>query len=120
MSESNHNNRNPKMEAPAANIVVPAAKDDCSKGEFIVHTKHTCDTCFQQPIIGRRYTSSVHSNFDLCARCFDAYSGPEISLTEAVLSKCHMMMCALFSLDGRVIPMICLNSLLRICSLRSP
>mmetsp|Transcript_34778 Transcript_34778/g.62621 ORF Transcript_34778/g.62621 Transcript_34778/m.62621 type:complete len:785 (-) Transcript_34778:106-2460(-) len=87
MSESNHNNRNPKMEAPAANIVVPAAKDDCSKGEFIVHTKHTCDTCFQQPIIGRRYTSSVHSNFDLCARCFDAYSGPEISLTEAVLTR---------------------------------
>ena len=33
MSESNHNNQNPKMEAPAANIVVPSAQDDGSKGD---------------------------------------------------------------------------------------
>jgi hypothetical protein len=85
MSESNHNNQILKMEA-AANIVVPA-QDDGSSGEFVVHTKHTCDACFQQPIIGRRYSSSVHSNFDLCARCFDAYNGPEIGLAEAVLVR---------------------------------
>lgn len=71
------------MEAAAAKDAQPA-KDEC---EFFVHTKHTCDGCFQQPILGKRYTSSVHSNFDLCARCFDVYSGPEIGLSEVVLSK---------------------------------
>eukprot|EP01083_Nonionella_stella_P229469 812167_1 len=62
-------------------------QDDGSNGEFIVHTKHTCDTCYLQPIIGKRYTSNAHSNYDLCARCFGAYSGPEIGLTEAVLVR---------------------------------
>mmetsp|Transcript_33181 Transcript_33181/g.56378 ORF Transcript_33181/g.56378 Transcript_33181/m.56378 type:complete len:1100 (+) Transcript_33181:411-3710(+) len=54
---------------------------------FIVHTKHTCDACFQHPILGRRYTSTKRSNFDLCAACFDAYEGPEIGLEEAVLIR---------------------------------
>mmetsp|Transcript_3267 Transcript_3267/g.6276 ORF Transcript_3267/g.6276 Transcript_3267/m.6276 type:complete len:112 (-) Transcript_3267:2603-2938(-) len=83
MSESNNNNQFPTTEAAAKEADLPA-EYEC---EFIVHTKHTCDGCLQQPIIGRRYTSSVHSNFDMCARCFDAYSGPEIGLSEAVLGK---------------------------------
>eukprot|EP00571_Detonula_confervacea_P013118 CAMPEP_0172310186 /NCGR_PEP_ID=MMETSP1058-20130122/11337_1 /TAXON_ID=83371 /ORGANISM="Detonula confervacea, Strain CCMP 353" /LENGTH=728 /DNA_ID=CAMNT_0013022955 /DNA_START=162 /DNA_END=2348 /DNA_ORIENTATION=- len=62
--------------------LVPA-QEVSSNGEFVVHTKHTCDKCFQLPIIGKRYKSSTHPNFDLCARCFDVYSGPEIGLTEA-------------------------------------
>lgn len=68
-------------EAATADAGVPAPS-------FVVHTKHSCDVCFQQPIIGKRYTSSDRKNFDLCARCFDAYSGPEIGLEEAVLGKC--------------------------------
>mmetsp|Transcript_3266 Transcript_3266/g.6265 ORF Transcript_3266/g.6265 Transcript_3266/m.6265 type:complete len:714 (-) Transcript_3266:712-2853(-) len=83
MSESNNNNQFPTTEAAAKEADLPA-EYEC---EFIVHTKHTCDGCLQQPIIGRRYTSSVHSNFDMCARCFDAYSGPEIGLSEAVLVR---------------------------------
>ena len=68
-------------EAATADAVVPAPF-------FAVHTKHSCGVCFQQPIIGKRFTSSDRKNFDLCARCFDAYSGPEIGLEEAVLGKC--------------------------------
>lgn len=72
------------MEAEANSAAVPTQE----KGnEFIVHTKHTCDKCFQQPILGKRYKSSVHDNFDLCSRCFDAYTGPEIGLTEIVLAR---------------------------------
>mmetsp|Transcript_8386 Transcript_8386/g.18124 ORF Transcript_8386/g.18124 Transcript_8386/m.18124 type:complete len:681 (+) Transcript_8386:97-2139(+) len=80
MSESNNTNQFHKTDVGN----VPAAQDEV---EFVVHTKHTCDVCFQQPIVGRRYTSTDHSNYDLCARCFDAYSGPEIGLTEAVLAR---------------------------------
>lgn len=69
----------------ATNTGVPAP-DKSSHGEFVVHTKHTCDTCYI-PIIGKRYTSSAHSNYDLCARCFGAYSGKDIGLTEAVLVR---------------------------------
>eukprot|EP00578_Thalassiosira_sp_NH16_P017434 CAMPEP_0181113416 /NCGR_PEP_ID=MMETSP1071-20121207/20335_1 /TAXON_ID=35127 /ORGANISM="Thalassiosira sp., Strain NH16" /LENGTH=333 /DNA_ID=CAMNT_0023197451 /DNA_START=272 /DNA_END=1269 /DNA_ORIENTATION=- len=73
------------MEAEA-NAAVPA-REGGSNGEFIVHTKHTCDKCFQQPIIGKRYTSSAHANFDLCSRCFDAYTGSEIGLAEVMLAR---------------------------------
>lgn len=69
---------------------VPVQIGGSTNGEFAVHTKHTCDKCFQQPIIGKRYKSSVHRNFDLCARCADAYSGPEIGLAEEVLGE-YMM-----------------------------
>ena len=89
------------MEAEA-NAAVPA-REGGSNGEFIVHTKHTCDKCFQQPIIGKRYTSGTHANFDLCSRCFDAYTGPEIGLAEVMLGKpdSHMMMiCALSLVDN--------------------
>ena len=58
-----------------------------SGGFFIVHTKHTCDKCFQRPIIGKRYTASARSNFDLCARCFEGYEGPDIGLTDAALGE---------------------------------
>jgi len=83
MSESNNNDQFPTTEA-AAKEADPPDEYEC---EFVVHTKHTCDVCLQQPIIGRRYISSMHSNFDMCARCFDAYSGPEIGLSEAVLVR---------------------------------
>ena len=55
--------------------------------KFVVHTKHTCDKCFQRPILGQRFTSGTKSNFDLCARCYEEYTGPDIGLTEAVLGK---------------------------------
>lgn len=72
------------MEAEANSpAVVPTREEGVA---FVVHTKHTCDKCFQQPIIGKRYKSSVHDNFDLCSRCFDAYTGPEIGLSETVLA----------------------------------
>ena len=87
MSESNNNNH-PKAEGKAK---APAgAKDDV---EFVVHTKHTCDVCFEQPIIGRRYTSGDRSNFDLCARCFKDYSGPDIGLSETVMGESLPGMC---------------------------
>ncbi len=41
--------------------------------EFIVHTKHTCDSCYKRPIVGKRFTSGVVTDFDLCAKCFDGY-----------------------------------------------
>lgn len=74
----------------AAAVVHQAEEEDgtgMNAGEFVVHTKHTCDKCFQRPILGRRYTSSNNSNFDLCARCFETYTGPEIGLTETALGK---------------------------------
>jgi len=55
--------------------------------EFVVHTKHTCDKCFQRPILGQRFTSGTKSNFDLCARCYEEYTGPDIGLMEAVLVR---------------------------------
>jgi len=82
MSESNQSPQSPKMKA-----VAPPPQVGGSNGEFVVHTKHTCDMCFRRPIIGQRYASDVHPNFDLCARCLEAYSGPVVGLTEAVLSK---------------------------------
>ncbi|KAL7542911.1 hypothetical protein ACHAXR_012759 [Thalassiosira sp. AJA248-18] len=87
MSEAK--NQSAKMELePAKNVGVPITQDEGgSNGEFVVHTKHTCDICFQSPILGKRYTSSVHPNYDICARCFGAYSGPEIDLKEAVLIR---------------------------------
>lgn len=56
-------------------------------GEFVVHSKHTCDKCFQRPILGQRYTSAApHSNFDLCARCYETHTGPaKKGLTETAL-----------------------------------
>ena len=82
MSESNQSPQSPKVKALA-----PPPQEGGSNGEFVVHTKHTCDMCFRLPIIGQRYASEVQPNFDLCARCLEAYSGPVIGLTEAVLSK---------------------------------
>ena len=82
MSESKKSPQSPKMKA-----VAPLPQEGGSNGEFVVHTKHTCDMCFRLPIIGQRYASEVQPNFDLCARCLEAYSGPVIGLTEAVLSK---------------------------------
>jgi hypothetical protein len=82
MSESKQSPQSPKIKA-----VAPLPQEGGSNGEFVVHTKHTCDMCFRLPIIGQRYASEVQPNFDLCARCLEAYSGPVIGLTEAVLSK---------------------------------
>ncbi len=56
-----------------------------NRGKFLVHVKHTCDGCFQRPIVGPRFASAVHSNFNLCTSCFEKYSGPDIGLTETVL-----------------------------------
>jgi hypothetical protein len=83
MSECNHSHQSSKMNASA----LSPKEGGGSNGEFIVHMKHTCDMCFQRPIIGQRFKSDVNPNFDLCARCFQAYSGPDIGLTEEVLSK---------------------------------
>ena len=41
--------------------------------EFIVHTKHTCDSCYQRPIVGKRFTSGLATDYDLCARCYEVY-----------------------------------------------
>jgi len=83
MSESNQSHQSPNMNASA-----PPPQEGGSNGEFIVHTKHTCDVCFRRPIIGQRFASDVHANFDLCARCFEAYSfKPDIGLKEAVLIR---------------------------------
>jgi hypothetical protein len=85
MSESKQSPQSPKMKA-----VATPPQEGGSNGEFVVHTKHTCDMCFRRPIIGQRYASVVQPNFDLCARCLEAYSGPDIGLTEAVLSKSNL------------------------------
>ena len=58
---------------------------DVEGNGFIVHTKHTCDNCLD-PIIGKRYTSEVECNFDLCSSCFNGEDG----LKEAVLGKYYM------------------------------
>jgi hypothetical protein len=84
------------------NASAPSPKEGGgSNGEFIVHTKHTCDMCFQRPIIGQRFKSDVNPNFDLCARCVQAYSGPDIGLTEEVLSASDYDSIALFVLCPR-------------------
>lgn len=41
--------------------------------EFFVHAKHTCDVCFTRPIVGKRYTSTNHPDFDICSKCFCSY-----------------------------------------------
>jgi hypothetical protein len=37
---------------------------------FMIHAKHGCDKCCTHPIIGKRYTSQVENDFDLCATCY--------------------------------------------------
>ena len=69
------------------NASAPSGGGRSSNGEFIVHTKHTCDVCYTTPLLGKRYSSNVHANYDVCAKCFDEYDGPDIGLTEAVLSE---------------------------------
>lgn len=54
---------------------------------FLVHTKHTCDVCLRQPLLGKRYASAARANFDLCARCHDAHRGPDLGLAEAALLR---------------------------------
>ena len=70
--------------------------DDAEGNQFIVHTKHTCDKCLD-PILGKRYTSGVECNFDLCSSCFNR----EDDLEEAVLGKylyaSHINISILFS-----------------------
>ena len=59
--------------------------------EFIVHIEHICNKCFQRPILGRRYTSDVISNFNLCDSCFESITGPGFGFTETALGKLLMM-----------------------------
>lgn len=60
-------------------------------GEFIVHIDHICNKCFQRPILGRRFTSVVVSNFNLCASCFESITSPGFGFTETALGKLLMM-----------------------------
>ena len=60
--------------------------------EFIVHIEHICNKCFQRPILGRRYTSDVISNFNLCASCFESITSPGFGFTETALGKLLLMM----------------------------
>ena len=71
---------------PAVNSITKTEEEESNVG-LIVHTKHSCDKCFKDPIIGKRYKSDVKANFDLCASCFNAYTGPDIGLSEEVLSE---------------------------------
>ena len=93
MSEANPDEQQPMV---VEAVVEPAAAAEASKdgqerggndGDFLVHVKHTCDNCHARPILGKRYASAARSNFDLCARCFDAYDGPDIGLKEEVLGE---------------------------------
>ena len=61
-------------------------------GEFIVHIDHICNKCFQRPILGRRFTSVVVSNFNLCASCFESITSPGFGFTETALGKLLLMM----------------------------
>ena len=65
--------------------LVPMESAAAAGDGFLVHTKHTCDVCFKQPIVGKRYASGVRANFDMCARCFGAYDGRDLSLVETAL-----------------------------------
>ena len=69
MNESNHNDMGMEKKEVGDDVI------PWTKGEFVVHTKHSCDVCFQL-ILGKRYTASDRPNFDLCARCFDVYIEP--------------------------------------------
>ena len=83
MSESIISNQDPKK----VDHEEGGKNNTSSNGEFIVHTKHTCDNCYRRPIVGQRYTSDVRMNFDLCGKCFAEYTGPDIQLKEAVLIR---------------------------------
>lgn len=64
-----------------------------SGGEFVVHTQHFCDKCFQRPIFGQRYTSDANSNFNLCAHCFETFTGQKIGFTETASGKSAKLHC---------------------------
>lgn len=102
-------------------LVLDNSVEKCSK--FVVHTKHACDRCFQAPIVGPRFASAVHSNVNLCARCFNKYTGPETgfkmtalgtSILEQTLSY---LVCSVYSLPINMI-MQCLisRSVATLCS----
>ena len=67
--------------------------------EFLVHTKHTCDACFIRPIVGKRYTSATHPDFDLCSKCFCSYDEDKRGeFAETLLGKIEFML--MFSCDA--------------------
>eukprot|EP00804_Cyclotella_cryptica_P002966 CCRYP_005987-RB/>CCRYP_005987-RB protein AED:0.03 eAED:0.03 QI:148/1/1/1/1/0.75/4/727/761 len=55
--------------------------------DFVIHAKHTCDKCYTRPIVGKRYTSGVVADFDLCEKCFKEYDGPEMAFSETLLAR---------------------------------
>lgn len=57
-----------------------AGDEQEQRHKFFVHTKHGCGSCFQLPIIGPRFASSVHPDLSLCVRCFEKYTGPDFGL----------------------------------------
>jgi hypothetical protein len=73
------------------NIITGA--DGVTEAEFIVHTKHTCDSCYTRPIVGKRFTSGLVKDFDLCAKCFEGYDEEKKGeFSETVLGECYIIL----------------------------
>ena len=80
-SNANKEKVHPKVEDRSAK--------DSSKEEAkpFIHGRHTCDTCFTTPIVGKRYHSTNLPDYDLCNSCFDNYSGTEINFETVELAR---------------------------------
>jgi hypothetical protein len=76
------NNQTMEASPPEAHADTSAKNDD-TRSEFLVHTKHTCDVCLAEPIIGKRFTSA-NTDYDLCENCFD---GGGLELEETLLGE---------------------------------
>jgi len=54
--------------------IAPDVKDNEQKPANI-HTNIICDSCNESPIVGIRYKSAVHEDYDLCEKCESSAAG---------------------------------------------
>merc|ERR1712238_523094 len=75
------NNYNNKIQQPKKKI-----------NPNFIHGTLSCDSCFIQPIVGIRYHSSLHSDYDLCSSCHEKkeYGDYKDMVFEQVQLDCHM------------------------------
>lgn len=54
---------------------------------LFIHGRHTCDSCLNTPIIGKRFHATNLPDYDLCQKCHDNYKGTEVKFESVELDR---------------------------------
>ena len=78
--------------APDENLEANEPDDEEEEEEeneerLFIHGRHTCDSCLTTPIVGKRFHALNMADYDLCANCYQTYTGEEIQFEEVQLGK---------------------------------